>query len=200
MPRPTHFLLMQAVKIYRCWIVWGCNIHVVIIPSILAFTFLGQSMLFDRFISTYYPTATSLAANGTSSAVPSSTAIEQPDWAGLMMGGSHAVSLTVNGLVTGLIIFKIFKVYQEVKSTLDDQASGPTSGRSKIRFRTVIFILIESGMVLFSIQLARIVVTIMLYIWPTHWPASYNALVLIAPIHQMLNVINNISHYSFSFY
>ena len=114
------------------------------------------------------------------------------------MGGSHAVSMTVNGLVTGLIIFKVFKVYQGVKSTLDDQALSATSGGSKIR--TVIFILIESGMVLFSIQLARIVVTIMLYFLPTHWPASYNALVIIAPIHQMLNVINHIGHYGFLFY
>ena len=30
-------------KIYRCWIVWGKNIHVVIIPSFLAIVSLGQS-------------------------------------------------------------------------------------------------------------------------------------------------------------
>jgi hypothetical protein len=29
-------------KIYRCWIVWGQNIRVVIIPSFLAIAFLGQ--------------------------------------------------------------------------------------------------------------------------------------------------------------
>ena len=33
-------------KIYRCWIVWGCNIRVVIIPSFLAFVFLGTLIIF----------------------------------------------------------------------------------------------------------------------------------------------------------
>ena len=31
-------------KIYRCWIVWGQNIRVVIIPSLLAIAYLGQSI------------------------------------------------------------------------------------------------------------------------------------------------------------
>src|SRR5277367_6441280 len=30
-------------KVYRCWIVWGHDIRVVIIPSVLIFTFLGPS-------------------------------------------------------------------------------------------------------------------------------------------------------------
>ncbi|KAF8814067.1 hypothetical protein BYT27DRAFT_7250404 [Phlegmacium glaucopus] len=25
--------IAQSILIYRCWIVWGCNIHVVILPS-----------------------------------------------------------------------------------------------------------------------------------------------------------------------
>ena len=33
----------QFSKIYRCWLIWGCNIRVIIIPSILVFAFLGQS-------------------------------------------------------------------------------------------------------------------------------------------------------------
>ena len=37
-------LNLQTSKIYRCWIVWGKNIRVVIIPSFLAFSFLGQSI------------------------------------------------------------------------------------------------------------------------------------------------------------
>ena len=39
-------------KIYRCWIVWGQNIYIVIIPSFLAITLLGQSIyphLMSRF-------------------------------------------------------------------------------------------------------------------------------------------------------
>ena len=42
----------KSSKIYRCWIVWGKNIYVVIIPSFLAITFIGQSIylhLINRF-------------------------------------------------------------------------------------------------------------------------------------------------------
>ena len=63
LPRPmyssTHkplylspFFSPKSSKIYRCWIVWGKNIRVVIIPSFLAITYLGQSSylhLISRF-------------------------------------------------------------------------------------------------------------------------------------------------------
>jgi hypothetical protein len=37
------FYSLKLSKIYRCWIVWGQNIRVVIVPSFLAIAFLGQS-------------------------------------------------------------------------------------------------------------------------------------------------------------
>ena len=50
----THrpFYSPKISKIYRCWIVWGRNIRVVIIPSFLAIAFLGRSIylhLISRF-------------------------------------------------------------------------------------------------------------------------------------------------------
>ena len=36
----------QFSKIYRCWLIWSCNIRVTIIPSILVFAFLGQSITY----------------------------------------------------------------------------------------------------------------------------------------------------------
>jgi hypothetical protein len=42
----------KSLKIYRCWIVWGQITCVVIVPSILAITYLGQSIdshLISRF-------------------------------------------------------------------------------------------------------------------------------------------------------
>jgi len=33
--------IAQFMLIYRCWIIWGCSIRVVIVPSFLAFAFLG---------------------------------------------------------------------------------------------------------------------------------------------------------------
>ena len=58
---PAYHLLyiddfVSNKKIYRCWIVWGHNIRVVILPIILVFAFLGPSnlsnlSLFTRLIS-----------------------------------------------------------------------------------------------------------------------------------------------------
>ena len=98
-----------------------------------------------------------------------------------------ALSMAVNTLVTGLIVFRIFKVFQEVKTctSADDQILGVTGGST---LRRVIFILLESGTALFSIQLARLVVLI----WCHHMGASLNAFYLICGIHEMLNVIISI--------
>ena len=38
------FYSPKSSKIYRCWIVWGQNIRVVIIPSFLAVAYLGRSI------------------------------------------------------------------------------------------------------------------------------------------------------------
>ncbi|KAF8814100.1 hypothetical protein BYT27DRAFT_7157054 [Phlegmacium glaucopus] len=150
---------MQILKIYRCWIVWGCNIRVVIFPSILAFVFLVSD----------------------SAGYILSGRILEPDWGLGMILAGVAMSMTVNALVTFLIVFKIFKVYREIKSASDDQSLGFTGG-SKIR--TVIFIVIESGMALFSIQLARLMATIFITT-----DAGGQAFDIIVPIHQMLNGI-----------
>ena len=40
------FYSPKFLKIYRCWIVWGQNFCVVLIPSFLAVTYLGQSIYF----------------------------------------------------------------------------------------------------------------------------------------------------------
>ena len=98
------------------------------------------------------------------------------------------MSMTVNALVTGLIVFRIFKVFQEVEtSTADSQIFGGS------KLQRVVFKVIESGMVLFSIQLARLVVTIVITIITTDGAAN-DAVYLIAGIHEMLNVIIKIGH------
>ena len=108
--------------------------------------------------------------------------IHTTDWANILVLTSLTVSLTVNALVTGLIVFRIVKVFCEVQgirsSNPDERSSGVTGGR---KLRSVIFIIIESAMTLFAIQLARIVITII--------GAEENALALIAGTHEMLNVI-----------
>lgn len=154
--------ISQSILIYRCWIVWSRNIRVVIIPSILAFSFL----------------AIWLSANGAIFVLQGQ--LESANWGNTVIMTSLALSMSVNALVTGLIVFKIFKVFRKVEATSDEKFLG-ASGGSKLR--SIIFILIESGMALFSIQLARLVVTIVTTI------AAEYAYLLIAPIHSMLNGI-----------
>ncbi|KAF8814274.1 hypothetical protein BYT27DRAFT_7156949 [Phlegmacium glaucopus] len=158
---------MEILKIYRCWIVWGCNIRVVILPSILAFLnslSLAMWVVDIGFIHVV------------------SDQISEPKWGGWLLLASLAMSMTVNALVTGLIVWKIFNVYRQVKSAESDDQTLRVTGGSKIR--TVIFVLIESGMILFSIQLARIVVTIL-----PETDTVNKAYGIIVYIHQMLNGI-----------
>ncbi|KAF8811341.1 hypothetical protein BYT27DRAFT_7240456 [Phlegmacium glaucopus] len=155
--------IAQFILIYRCWIVWGYNIRAVILPSILAFTYL----------------VIWLAGSGSEHIF--SSQFVQPPWGYWMILAAIVMSITVNALVTSLIVFKIFKVYHEIKLASGDQGSGATGG-SKIR--TVMFIIIESGMLLLSSQLARVVVTLLL---PTD--AATKAFYIVASIQEMLNGI-----------
>ena len=113
-------------------------------------------------------------------------------WSNAVTLASLNASMTVNALVTGLIVFRIFKVFREVKdiTTSNEKSLGVTRER---KLHSIIFIIIESGMALFAIQVSRIVVFIIeADISSTNenfaWQAAY---VLIAPIHEMLNVITS---------
>ena len=89
--------------------------------------------------------------------------------------------MTVNTLVTGMIVFKIFKVFQVARIQVSGEESLSTTGGNK--FRSIIFILIESGSALFCIQLVRLTVSILMT------NASVQAFDLVVGIHQMFNVI-----------
>src|SRR5882757_7516147 len=109
--------------------------------------------------------------------------IDVTEWGNILDLTSVTASMTVNALVTALIVFRIFKVFREVKSvtTSDETSLGVTGGR---KLRSVIFIIIESGMALFAIQLARLVISILDF--PT--TTEIDPYELIASIHEMLNV------------
>ena len=109
-------------------------------------------------------------------------------WGNALTLASIIASMTVNALATGLIVFRIFKVFREVKDkiTSDEKFVGFTGGR---RLRSIIFIIIESGMILFAVQLARLVLSAMVEFStsPTeNTVAAYNVTI---GIHEMLNVI-----------
>jgi len=160
--------IAQFILIYRCWIVWYHNISVVVIPSILAFVFLVL------WIASGTAPPTSFVQGQLSIAV----------WGDTLLVTGLAVSMTVNALVTGLIVLRISRVFRKVKTTADDRILGITSGSA---LRRALFTIIESGMALFAIQLIRLVITILVDVNAS----SYDSYGLIASscIHEMLNGI-----------
>ena len=111
-----------------------------------------------------------------------------------------AASMAVNTLSTGLIVFKILKVFLDVKATSIERTLGSLSSNAgDTKLRHIIFIIVESGMTLFAIQLLRVVLT---SLWAVKQTGSLSlstvtpailsidvALNLIYGIHEMLNVI-----------
>lgn len=111
--------------------------------------------------------------------------IESTVWSTHVTTTSIVVSMTSNALVTGLIVFKIFKVFQVSATTLNEISLGVTGGRT---LRYVMFVIIESGMALFFIQLARVVSTA-LRAGGSNNSTTLDAFDLIVGSHEMLNVI-----------
>ena len=93
-----------------------------------------------------------------------------------------ALSIAVNTLVTGLIVFRILRVFLKVKAvtTSVERTLGTTGGA---QLRHVLFIIIESGMALLAVQISRFV----LYIQTSE--SANNAYVVFICINQMFNVI-----------
>ena len=98
--------------------------------------------------------------------------------------------MAVNTLVTGLIVFKILKVFLEVKAVMTSvERTLGSSGGTKLRH--IVFVIIESGMALFTIQLIRI-----LFSFPP-LESVLSTLDYIVVINQMFNVIKRAVHFLF---
>ena len=95
-----------------------------------------------------------------------------------------AASMAVNALMTSMIVFRILKA-TGVKPTSIERTLGSTEGN---RFRHIMFIIIESGMALFAIQLVRIVLSFLsVPVEQAHFVIAAQDIVIV--INQMLNVI-----------
>jgi len=156
--------IAQAILIHRCWIVWGRNIRLVVIPSILAFVYLVIWMA------------------GMGSTFIDQGVIRQHVWGEALVLTGLTASMIVNALVTGLIVFRIFKVKRV--STPEDKSFGITR-RHKLQVRSVLFVIIESGMALFAIQLARVAISATQGLTN----AEYYAFLFITSIQEILNGI-----------
>ena len=129
-----------------------------IIPSILSLAYLGQpiAIFFDSLADLdLSPVAMWMAS--VSTCHMKSNGIYITRRGNTLSATCYAASMVVNVLVTSLIVFKIFKVLREVKcnNTSDEKSSSITGGR---KYRSIIFVIIESGMILLAIQVTRLVV------------------------------------------
>ena len=148
---------------------------------------------FDMPISIYLsPLVTWLASEGAETFVNGGpiTAV----WGVALVLTGLAASMVVNALVTGLIAFKILKVFLQVKATSVERTLGSLSSTGGPKLRQIIFIIIESGMALFAIQLVRVVISIILLQLEgeqsQQTPISLQiTLDFVIAIHEMLNVI-----------
>ena len=95
-----------------------------------------------------------------------------------------AASMTVNALMTVMIVFRILKA-TGVKPTSVERTLGSTEGN---KFRHIMFIIIESGMALFAIQLVRFVLAF-IPVPAEQQPFLDTAGDFAIVINQMLNVI-----------
>ena len=92
--------------------------------------------------------------------------------------------MAVNALMTGMIVFRILKA-TGVTPTSIERTLGSTEGN---KFRHIMFIIIESGMALFAIQLVRIVLGF-ISVPVEQLPFLDTAGDFVVVINQMLNVI-----------
>ena len=92
-----------------------------------------------------------------------------------------AASMAVNALMTGMIVFRIFKVTGVMPTTSFEQTLGSTGGN---KFWHIMFIIIESGMALLVIQVVRFVLAFM-----PETAAWFGAYDFVIAINQVLNVI-----------
>ena len=144
---------------------------------------------FDEPISNLSPLATWLVPDGAITFVQGK--ILYPVWVPPVILTSFALSMAVNTLVTGLIVFRILKVFLEIKQlvkpTSIDWTLGSTGGTT---LQHIIFVIIESGMALFAIQLVRF----LFFILPTVHQQSLN---LVVGINETFNVIIRSVHFYF---
>ena len=123
--------------------------------------------------------ATWMAANGSTHILQHELADTR--WGNRLTITSLSISLIINALVTGLIVLRILKVCW----IREDQTFALGIGGSKLR--SIILLIIESGMTMFVIQLVRVVSTVF----------DLHGVYFIVGIDQMLNVTINLAVTSF---
>ena len=110
------------------------------------------------------------------------------DWGGIVAETSLVASMAVNALMTGLIVFKILKVASQINPAWVELTLDSIGGS---KFRHVIFVIIESGMALFAIQLIRVIFTLL------PLAPGVDIMDYLITINEMFNVIIRSAHFCF---
>ena len=127
------------------------------------------------------PPATWLADTFSGNAYNNNGASYWPNAVGLT---GLVASTAVNALMTGMIVFRILKA-TGVEPTSVERTLGSTESN---KFRHIMFIIIESGMALFAIQLVRIAMGF-IPVSVEQLPFLIAASNFVVATNQMLNVI-----------
>ena len=159
---------------------WGRNTRVVVFPSVLAIGFLGQSTGHLHSLPADF-IKSPLALWGIYAASGSQLKISRMFFVVFVAG--LAISIIVNAVMTVLIVFKILKIFWQVKTTSD----GGTLWH-------ILFVIIESGMLLLFIQVFRMVATVV------DTDATVNAYPISFFMHDAFNVIIRSVHRCCCFY
>ena len=109
-------------------------------------------------------------------------------WPNTLLITGLAASIAVNALVTSMIVFRILKTTGDRPTSVERTLGSAGSNK----FRHIMFIVIESGMALFAIQLVRVVlgsISVPVELEPVFEAAND----FVIAINQMLNVIIIIS-------
>ena len=126
-----------------------------------------------------------------------SDGVDSTAWSTNVTTTSLALSMTLNALVTSLIAFKIFIVVRSNTTFYETLRSLGVAGEKQLEFRYIMFVIIESGMVLFSIQFIRLVSTALR---TTNSTTDLNAYNIIISLHEMLNVTKTTSNSLLTFF
>ncbi|KAF8808527.1 hypothetical protein BYT27DRAFT_7188840 [Phlegmacium glaucopus] len=123
--------IAQGVLTYRCWVVWNRQVLVIVVPFILSIISL----------------ATSLTLIGKLVIIGKTKQFSNPPaWFSPFGTLSFSLSLAVNAIFTGLLVFKI------IKASLAFRRSCIRNPRGKKDLLPLICMLIESGIVLFVVE------------------------------------------------
>ncbi|KAJ7901277.1 hypothetical protein B0H13DRAFT_2195892 [Mycena leptocephala] len=122
----------QLILIYRCYLVWGKTIWVIILPLFMAFATVSCGLALVGLVLSISPTA----PQAPEAIVPMGTA-------------TFAISLALNLMVTGLIVSRIWWM------TRDNRKQGVPHSKNSIS--RAMEIVVESGMLFLGVQFAFVV-------------------------------------------